>query len=312
MPNGIGVLLELVAHGEIAELGRVPLPAHRVAAGPITHGRGADVERHLDHVAGVEARAAHLGELPARSEIARAPLGVRLEAAARKHHALRTHFDGSAVLLDAHAVHAVVIGDQRDRACRIPDLHAVLLRGLGPGLHQSFAAAPGFDRESAPELELAVDLECLAAVDRHEPHALLAHPQQRRVALSDENLGQVGIAPVLRDPAHVVEELVRGIGAEVGARDLFLGEIGHELAQVLHAVIDHTHRACREACVAACLVLPRAFQHEHTLAGFPCRQRGAERGVTGPDDDDVVLRSVHSIQSIRFMRDIRGGMYSPM
>ena len=41
--QGIGVLLEPVADGEVAELGRVAVPAHGVAAGPMAAGCRADV-----------------------------------------------------------------------------------------------------------------------------------------------------------------------------------------------------------------------------------------------------------------------------
>ena len=233
--EGVGVLLELVAHREVAELGCVALPAHGVTARPVADRGGADVERHADHVAGVEARAAHLGQLPARAEVARAPLGVGLEAAAGEHHGFRLHLDRLAFLSHAHAVHAAVVGDQRGRARAVPDLHAVLLRRPGPGLDQPFAAADGLDGEPAPELELAVDLERLPAVDRREADALAAHPQQRLEALLDQDLGQVGVAAVLRDAPHVVEELLLGVGAEVGARDLLVGQVGHQTAQVVHA-----------------------------------------------------------------------------
>src|SRR5690606_39437454 len=64
----------------------VHVPADCVTARPVAVGHGADVERHADAVAGVEARAAHLGDVPAGAEIARAPLGVGLEAAAGEHH----------------------------------------------------------------------------------------------------------------------------------------------------------------------------------------------------------------------------------
>ena len=124
--EGIGVLLECVAHREVAELGRVALPTHRVTAGPVAGRRRADVQRHLDHVAGVEARAPHLGEFPVRAEIAGAPLGIGLEATAREHHAVRKNLDALAFALHAHAVHAVVVVDQRGGARGVPDVDAVL------------------------------------------------------------------------------------------------------------------------------------------------------------------------------------------
>src|SRR6185295_1874689 len=80
----VRMLLEAVAHREVTGLRRIAVPGHRVAAGPVAVGRGADVERHADRVAGVEARAAHLGELPARTQVARAPFRIRLEAAGRQ------------------------------------------------------------------------------------------------------------------------------------------------------------------------------------------------------------------------------------
>ena len=58
------MLLEAVADREVAELGRVAVPADRVAARPVAARRGADVQRHADAVAGVEARAADFGEIP--------------------------------------------------------------------------------------------------------------------------------------------------------------------------------------------------------------------------------------------------------
>ena len=108
----VGVLLEAVADGQVAELRRVALPLHRVAAGPLAGRHGADVQRHAQAVAGVEARAAHLGQVPAGAEVAGAPLGVGLEAAGGQHHRVGGQVAGDAVLLDAHAADAGVVGDQ--------------------------------------------------------------------------------------------------------------------------------------------------------------------------------------------------------
>ena len=51
---------------------------------------------------------------------------------------------------------------------------------------------------------------------------------QRVEALGDQQLDQVGIGAVLRHPRHVVEELLRGVGAEVGVAISFVGEVGHQ------------------------------------------------------------------------------------
>ena len=108
----IGVLLELVADREVAEFRRVHLPLHRVAARPVAARARADVQRHADAVAGVEAGAAHLGEVPAGAEIARAPFGIGLEAAAGEHDRLAAQLAFDAVVPDAHAFDADAVDRQ--------------------------------------------------------------------------------------------------------------------------------------------------------------------------------------------------------
>src|SRR5262249_37395726 len=118
----IGVLLELVADREVAELRRVHLPLHGVAARPVAARRGADVGRHADAFAGVEAGAAHLGEIPARPEIARAPLGIGLEAAAGEHDRLAVQVALDAVAADAHAGDAHTVEEEAERPGRVADV----------------------------------------------------------------------------------------------------------------------------------------------------------------------------------------------
>src|SRR6185369_1302520 len=72
-----------------AELRRVPPPRHGVPAGPVAVRTRADLQCHPEPLAEVVARAAHLSELPAGAEIARAPFRVSLEAAAGEHHRAR-------------------------------------------------------------------------------------------------------------------------------------------------------------------------------------------------------------------------------
>ena len=102
----IGMLLKLIADRKVSELGRVHLPLHGMATRPIAARARADLERHADAVAGIEARTAHFGEIPARPEIARAPFGVGLEAAAGEHHGSGAQFPDRAVLAHPHTFDA--------------------------------------------------------------------------------------------------------------------------------------------------------------------------------------------------------------
>ena len=125
-PEKIRVFLELVADREVAELGRVHVPLHGMAARPIAARRGADLERHADAVAGVEARAAHLGEVPAGAEIARAPFRIGFEAAAGEHHGFRAQLAQLAVVAHPHTLDAVAVEQQIERAGPVAQPDAAL------------------------------------------------------------------------------------------------------------------------------------------------------------------------------------------
>src|SRR5262249_10569620 len=298
----IGVLLELVADREVAELGRVHLPPNRVAARPVAARARADLKRHADSVAGVEAGAAHLGEVPAGAEIAGAPFRVGLEATAGEYDRLAVKLAHLAVVADAHALDAGAVREQVERAGAVADLDAALLRRLGQHVDKAGAAADRFDGKAAPELELALDLERLAAVDRDEAYALLAHPVERIKAARNQELDQVGIGAVLRHPRHVVEELLGRVGAEVGGVDLGLGEVGDQRLDVPDAVVDYADRAGGDAAVAARFLLRRGFEHHYLGALLLRRQRRAERRIAAAHHDDVILRhcpSTHSPSSPR-------------
>ena len=64
----IAVLLVAVTNLEVADLGRVQIPGHGVAAGPLPGPSGARFEGHADAIARVEAAAPNLGPLPAFAE----------------------------------------------------------------------------------------------------------------------------------------------------------------------------------------------------------------------------------------------------
>ena len=120
----------------------------------------------------------------------------------------------------AHARDPDAVVHEAGRARAVADLDAGALRDLGVARDQPRAAAPALDREPAPEPEPAVHLERLAAVHRDEAHALRPEPLHGVEAAAHQDVDQIGVGPVLGHARHVVEELVLGVGAEVGGRDL--------------------------------------------------------------------------------------------
>ncbi|MEZ5231690.1 MAG: hypothetical protein R2749_03140 [Acidimicrobiales bacterium] len=154
-------------------------------------------------------------------------------------------------------------------------------------LDEAFAAAPGLHGEAAPEREAAVDLERLAAVAGLEADALLLHPDHGGEAVADQEVDEVGVGPVLGDAGHVVEVLLGAVGAEVDVGALVLGEIGHELDEVVDAVEHDAHGAGGVAGVAAALRRRCRLDHEHRGALLPGGEGGAGGGVAGADHDDV-------------------------
>jgi len=195
--------------------------------------------------------------------LARSHLGVGLEAAGAKHHAFGLHFVGLSFVLDLHAVHAVIVRQQLEGARAVNHGYFVLECDLGERVNQAGPAAYGFNRQPAPELEHAVDLVGLPSPDRHEADTFVTHPQHGRLAALDQNFAQVRIGAIFGDAAHVVEKLFLGVGAEVGLRHLLVGEIRHQRAQILNAVINAAERTGGEPAVAAGLFRGRAFQHQH-------------------------------------------------
>src|SRR4029079_1701931 len=131
-----------------------------------TVGERADLEGHRDALAEVVTGAAHLGQVPAGAEIARAHLRARFEPAAREDDGLALDLDLAALMLRANADdRALVVGHERKRGCVVIDLDSFPLARLVLVLDESGAAAPGFRNEAAPEFESAAgDLVRLAAV----------------------------------------------------------------------------------------------------------------------------------------------------
>jgi hypothetical protein len=160
-----------------------------VAARPVAVGRRADVERHLEPVALIEARAAHFRELPAWPEIARAHFGVGFEASARKDHRLRAKLHRLTVLLHLDAAHGRAVVDERRRARVVEDFDAGFLDRRVEILDEPCAPARHLDRHAPEELALPVDEPRLAAVIQDEAHTFRAQPRHRIEALRNQRLG---------------------------------------------------------------------------------------------------------------------------
>src|SRR6185369_17623298 len=151
------------ANREVTEWRRIHIPSHGMASRPVAVRHGADIKRHFDAEPGIEARAAHLGEIPIRTEIARAHFGTRLKTAARDYHGLAADLNGFSLALHLDAAYAaVVVCQQCDRRAFVENLDSVTLACLVLVFHQAGASAPGFRGEPAPELEFVADLLRLA------------------------------------------------------------------------------------------------------------------------------------------------------
>jgi len=100
----------------------------------------------------------------------------------------------------------------------------------------------------------------LSTPNRYESHPLVTHPQQRLLAALDQDLAEIRIGSILGDATHIVEEFFLSVATEIGVRDFLIGQVGHQRAQIVDAVIDAAKGAGREAAVAAGLVLRGALQ----------------------------------------------------
>src|SRR6516225_10717812 len=101
-----------------------------MAARPVAARARANGERHANAVAGIEARAAHSGEVPSGPEIACAPFSIGFEAAACQHHRAGAQFADAAIRANAHPADAVAVIKQIERARTKADANAAFLRRL--------------------------------------------------------------------------------------------------------------------------------------------------------------------------------------
>ena len=254
---------------QIAEIGGVTLPGHGVAARPVAMGLRADGKCHAEAVSGVEAAAAHLGQIPARPQIAGSHLGIGLEAPAGQDHRARLDGPGLAGQFDHDALHPVIVADQLAHPGVIGDGDALPLGSGIERIHQARPAGRDSDGRPAPELELAIDPKGLAAEIGHEAHTLVPHPAQRLAAAAHQDLAKIGIGAILGDAGHVVEEIILGISPEIGARDLFRRQVGAKRDDIVDTVIDDAHEPVGIGRVAAALLDRSPLQNQHARAMFP-------------------------------------------
>ena len=103
----------------------------------------------------------------------------------------------------------------------VEDADPLALAGLRQIVDETGSAARHLGGAAAPELELAIDLEGLAAIGGIEFHPLTIHPHHGVEAVVDQRLDHVGMGAVLRHPRHVIEVFLTRVAAEIG-----IGELG--------------------------------------------------------------------------------------
>ena len=286
--EGVGVLLVEVGDSRVAEGRRVEVPGDGVAAAPVAEWLRADVERHLDALAGVEPHAADLGELPPRAEVARAHLRVGLEAAAGEHDRLGAQLLVPAGRLDDDARDTRgVVGREADGGGVVAHLDAPLLRDREELVREPLAGADGFKAETAPEAVDVAVLERLVRPGRHEPDALVVEPAHRRERAAHERVRHLLVGQALRHAHQVVEVRALRVAAHFEDSELRLREVGHDLADVVDTFVGEADGAAGEVGVAAAQVLGRLLDHDHGPPTLACGERGAEGCVPGAYDDDV-------------------------
>src|SRR5262249_22247100 len=152
-----------VADPAIAERRRARVPRHRVTARPVAVGLGAGLQRHADPVAGVVARTAYVGELPARAEVPGAPLGIGLEPARRQGHRARRDLEEALSVAAPDSTNGSAVIEPEPRRLRpVTHLDAETLGLVVERLDQPRAAAHRLHVEAAPEAVLAADVVRLA------------------------------------------------------------------------------------------------------------------------------------------------------
>ena len=284
------MLLVEIADPPVARGRRVEIPRHRVRSRPLPGRLRPRLQGHAEPVADVVARPAHLHGLPARTEIAGAHLGVRLEAARGEHDRARGHLLTPVRSGRAHAPHGsgALVEQKRDRLRAVADLDTSRFAGREERVGEPGPTADGLDDEAAPEAELAADAVGLPAVEQHPADAQgLAHPGHGGPGAIDESVDEPGVGPTAGHADEVAPHCLHGVRAEVDLGELPLAQVGDQPGDVVDPGVRKAEGAAAEVGVAAALLPRRLLQHDRPGSRLPGREGRAERGVPRAHDDDI-------------------------
>jgi hypothetical protein len=91
----------------------------------------------------------------------------------------------------------------------------------------------------------------------------------------------------LRERKKVVEEFILGVGAEIDVLEILLRQRRQYRDEIVDAAKREAEGAAGEMGVAAALLEGGGLEHEHAGAVLVRRDRGAQRGVAGSDDENI-------------------------
>ena len=208
----IGVLLVQIADTTVAVRRGVEVPGDRVTAAPVAARCGSGLKRHPNAVAGVELRSAYLRVLPARTQMLLAHLRIRLEPTAGEHDRTRPHLFAA---IEQNTADLSTIVFQPIRSAAVTHLDARLFGQLEQPVRQPRTAAHRLNDQASPKPPFAVDLERLPSVQKHPAHASLAHPNDRRIRLVDQNVRQRCVRLSVADSRQVVPHLGCWISVDI-------------------------------------------------------------------------------------------------
>ena len=269
---------------------RVGVDGRGVAAGPLAVGQGAHLHRHAQTVAGVVARAPHLGVVPRAPEVACPPLRVGLEAAAAEHHRARGQVLEPVGPARGHSGDAsAAVLQQPLRRGVVAHLDAHALGDAEPHRGEPHALVPRADHRAGRPLV------GVAHLDRGERDRglhldpLAGHPARGVVGAADQQLGQLGIGAPVGHPQEIGHEEAMRVRLDAGVEAGHLAlRVRHQRAQVVGAVEGDAQEPSAVVGVAAAERARRLLQREHARRALLARRHRRGQGrVAGAHHDHV-------------------------